>query len=108
MAGTATGRSDRPVLDESESSAGAHSLDSAEIANLCYVSDASPGISRRRRGKHFSYLTPDGKPLQQQAELERIKALKIPPAWKEVWICPQPQGHLQATGRDSKGRKQYR
>lgn len=82
--------------------------EAAEAAGLRYVTDASPGIRRRRRGKHFSYLSPEGKVIQNAAELERIKALKIPPAWKDVWICPSKQGHLQATGRDSKGRKQYR
>lgn len=94
--------------DEGETCAAEDPAEAAEVAGLRYVSDMSPGIRRRRRGKHFSYLAPDGKLIQNATELERIKALKIPPAWKDVWICPSKQGHLQATGRDSKGRKQYR
>ncbi len=81
---------------------------SAEAAGLRYVSDTGPGITRRRAGKHFSYLGIDGVPIRDRVELERIKGLGIPPAWTDVWICPDPRGHLQATGRDAKGRKQYR
>lgn len=80
---------------------------SAEAAGLVYVSDAEPGITRRRRGTGFSYHYPDGS-LVTGAERERIEALAIPPAWEDVWICPLPEGHLQATGRDDAGRKQYR
>lgn len=80
----------------------------AKAAGLRYVSDSRPGIARKRVGKSFRYLDPDGKPLRDADTLARIRSLVIPPAWNEVWICPQPLGHLQATGRDARGRKQYR
>ncbi len=67
-----------------------------------------PGIARRRCGRGFTYLRPNGKRVQDQGERARINALAIPPAYTDVWICPLVQGHLQATGRDAKGRKQYR
>lgn len=73
-----------------------------------YVSDALPGISRVRRGKGFRYITPDGKTLRDKETLARIRRLVIPPAWTQVWICPHPEGHIQAIGRDQRGRKQYR
>jgi len=79
----------------------------AEEAGLVYVSDAMPGIRRSRSGSSFRYRGPDGRPVSATAR-RRIAALAIPPAWGDVWICPSPQGHLQATGRDAKGRKQYR
>ena len=79
----------------------------AEEAGLRYVSDAEPGIRRRRRGRGFSYRNPDGGPVSD-AQRARIEALAIPPAWQDVWICPRGNGHLQATGRDARGRKQYR
>ncbi len=75
---------------------------------LVYVTDTSPGIVRRRRGKGFSYHGPAGQPVRDSAELDRIRRLAIPPAYTQVWICPLPDGHLQATGRDARGRKQYR
>ncbi len=81
---------------------------SARAAGLRYVRDDQPGIQRKRSGKHFRYIRPDGKPVRDADELRRIRSLAIPPAWTHVWICPIPNGHLQATGRDSKGRKQYR
>jgi DNA topoisomerase-1 len=80
----------------------------ARHAGLRYTSDASPGISRRRAGKSFVYLGADGKRLHDRTTLGRIKRLAIPPAWEKVWISPHPMGHLQATGRDARGRKQYR
>lgn len=80
----------------------------ARQARLKYVSDSMPGLTRRRRGKGFEFLDEDGKPLTSEADRARIEALVLPPAWGEVWICPFPNGHLQATGRDEKGRKQYR
>jgi len=83
-------------------------LDSAEAAGLRYVSDGSPGIHRRRAGRGFSYVGPDGRLVRDRAVLERIRRLAIPPAYTDVWICPIPNGHLQATGRDARGRKQYR
>jgi DNA topoisomerase-1 len=75
---------------------------------LSYVTDDAPGIRRVRRGASFSYHLPDGRPLKDAAQLARIRKLAIPPAYTDVWICPSPQGHLQATGRDARGRKQYR
>jgi DNA topoisomerase-1 len=80
----------------------------AKAAHLRYVSDDIPGIQRKRVGKGFAYFDSDGKRINEMDELDRINTLAIPPAWTEVWICPYPNGHLQATGRDAKGRKQYR
>lgn len=80
----------------------------AKSAGLRYVSDTTPGIRRKRAGKHFSYIGLDGKPIHDQAVVQRIRSLGIPPAWTNVWICPKPNGHIQATGRDARGRKQYR
>ncbi|ARJ69558.1 DNA topoisomerase IB [Paracoccus contaminans] len=82
--------------------------DAAESAGLVYVSDAEPGITRRRAGKGFSYRGLDGRPVKDKETLARIRSLAIPPAYADVWICPDPNGHIQATGRDAKGRKQYR
>jgi DNA topoisomerase I len=82
--------------------------DAAESAGLLYVTDERPGIERRRAGDDFSYFKPNGEPLRDEATLERIRKLAIPPAWTGVWICPKPNGHLQATGRDARGRKQYK
>ena len=81
---------------------------SAKAAGLRYVTDRGPGIARRHTGARIDYIGPDGAPLTDRTELSRIKALAIPPAWRDVWICPSPNGHIQATGRDAKGRKQYR
>jgi DNA topoisomerase-1 len=81
---------------------------SARAAGLRYVTDAAPGIARKRRGSGFSFILPDGRPLRQADTLARIRKLAIPPAWERVWICPRDDGHLQATGRDARGRKQYR
>lgn len=82
--------------------------EAALAAGLRYVSDQSPGISRRRNGVNFSYDDKEGKPLRDPAELKRIRSLAIPPAWQRVWICPRSNGHLQATGVDARGRKQYK
>jgi DNA topoisomerase I len=82
--------------------------DAAESAGLRYVSDERPGIRRKKVGTGFSYVRADGSRLMERGALKRIKALAIPPAWTDVWICPFPDGHIQATGRDAKGRKQYR
>lgn len=90
-------------LPESEASA-AH----ARAAGLVYVSDRDPGIRRLRRGRRFAYVRADGKPIKDKTRLEHIAKLAIPPAYNDVWICPDPRGHLQATGRDERGRKQYR
>ena len=75
---------------------------------LVYTTDAQPGISRLRRGKGFAYRRANGAPLRDDAQLARIRSLAIPPAYRDVWICPRPDGHLQATGFDARGRKQYR
>jgi DNA topoisomerase-1 len=82
--------------------------ESAKAAGLRYTTDTGPGMRRIRRGRAFTYVDADGKPIRAAAELARIRALVIPPAWVDVWICPDPRGHLQATGRDARGRKQYR
>ena len=82
--------------------------EAAASAGLRYVSDDRPGIRRKRSGKGFSYVRPDGTRLSEGGGLARIKALAVPPAWTDVWISPFADGHLQATGRDAKGRKQYR
>jgi DNA topoisomerase-1 len=81
---------------------------SAKAAGLRYVTDVSPGIRRKGAGKGFTYLDADGRPIRDPQELQRLKSLGIPPAWTKIWICPLPQGHLQATGYDARGRKQYR
>jgi DNA topoisomerase-1 len=80
----------------------------AKAARLRYVTDEKAGISREKYRESFRYLDADGKQINDEDELERIQALGIPPAWTDVWICPYPNGHIQATGRDAKGRKQYR
>ncbi|HTO96253.1 MAG TPA: hypothetical protein VMK66_04335, partial [Myxococcales bacterium] len=77
-------------------------------AGLQYVTDGVAGIRRKRAGKGWTFFSPDGAPIHDRAERERIKALVIPPAWTSVWICPDPRGHIQATARDARGRKQYR
>ncbi len=83
-------------------------VESAQAAGLRYVSDIMPGIRRKKAGSGFSYVNPEGKTIKDAAELARIRSLAIPPAYVDVWICPQPTGHIQATGRDARGRKQYR
>ncbi|MEV4169876.1 DNA topoisomerase IB [Nonomuraea sp. NPDC049709] len=77
-------------------------------ADLRPSDQSEPGIARRRRGRGFSYTGPDGRPVRDPATLARIKALAIPPAWQDVWICTSPDGHLQAVGTDTAGRRQYR
>jgi DNA topoisomerase-1 len=77
-------------------------------AGLFYSSDARPGIARVRKGKAFAYRDPQGGWIRDKLQIERIRKLAIPPAYRDVWICPSPNGHLQATGRDARGRKQYR
>ncbi len=81
---------------------------SAEEAGLRYVHDTRPGITRHGAGKGFFYRSAKGEKITDERTLERIKSLAIPPAWTDVWICPSPNGHLQATGRDARNRKQYR
>jgi DNA topoisomerase-1 len=79
----------------------------AEAADLTYTLDDCPGYTRRRRGKGFSYIDPTGQVVRNAALRRRFETLAIPPAWRDVWICPDPNGHLQATGRDDQERKQY-
>lgn len=81
---------------------------SARSAGLHYATDSKPGISRRRRGSGFVYLDAKGRFIRDRRLIGRIRHLAIPPAWRKVWICPSQTGHLQATGLDAKGRKQYR
>src|SRR6202171_5657909 len=82
--------------------------EAAQEAGLVYASDFEPGIRRVRKGRGFVYLDPHGKRVTDPDTLDRISNLVIPPAWKDVWICTRPRGHLQATGRDARGRKQNR
>jgi DNA topoisomerase I len=80
----------------------------AKAAGLRYVSDGMPGIRRERRGSGFVFIAADGRRIDDADAIRRIRSLVIPPAWRDVWICAFPQGHIQATARDAKGRKQYR
>ena len=95
-------------LEPTLTGAAAESLHMAVEAGLIYVSDVQPGFRRRRIGKTFRYLTPDNRRLSVAKELQRIASLAVPPAYRDVWICMDARGHLQATGRDARGRKQYR
>ena len=83
-------------------------IEAAQAAGLRYVSDTTPGIRRKRAGTGFSYVGPEGKTVKDAALLARIRSLAIPPAYTDVWICSSHTGHIQATGRDARGRKQYR
>ncbi len=83
-------------------------LVAARTAGLRYVSDADPGLRRRKKGKGFVYTDASGRLVRDESTLARIRRLAVPPAWTDVWICPSPDGHIQATGRDARGRKQYR
>jgi len=80
----------------------------ARATGLRYATDTRPGLTRHRAGRGFTYRDAKGKTIRDRATLDRIRAIVIPPAWTDVWICPWPNGHLQATGRDARGRKQYR
>ena len=83
-------------------------MGSAAAAGLRYVTDAMPGIRRQRHGRGFTYTDPDGQVIRSREMIDRFRALVIPPAWTDVWICPHDDGHLQVTARDGRGRKQYR
>ena len=96
------------TLAENPQDAVAEAVEMATAAGLIYVSDADPGIRRIREGEQFVYIGPDQRRVSQARELERIARLAIPPAYEDVWICVHPRGHLQATGRDARRRKQYR
>ena len=80
----------------------------ARLAGLLYVTDEMPGVRRQARGRGFAYYDPDGKLIRDSGELVRFRSIGVPPAWTDVWICPLPEGHVQATGRDARRRKQYR
>jgi DNA topoisomerase-1 len=80
----------------------------AEEAGLRYVSDDRPGYTREPKGDDFEYFDTDGKPIHDETRILRIRRIAIPPVYKDVWICPSPNGHIQATARDARGRKQYR
>jgi DNA topoisomerase I len=82
--------------------------EAAQEAGLTYVSDEDRGLARERHGDGFRYLKPNGDPVTDEATLDRVRRLAIPPAWTDVWICTKANGHLQATGRDARGRKQYK
>lgn len=86
----------------------AHNAVIAEAAGLVYIQEDDPGIRREKAGTGFDYVYPDGKPVKDASVIDRIRHLAIPPAYKDVWICTEPNGHIQATGRDERGRKQYR
>jgi DNA topoisomerase-1 len=88
--------------------ASANPVESAKAAGLRYVTDEIPGFSRRKTGKGFAYISREKRVIRDPEEIRRIESLAIPPAWRDVWICPFANGHLQATGRDAKGRKQHR
>ncbi len=117
MSGTAPA-SPRPLAKPAQTSASRptppsitpapEALAAAKEAGLRYVTDDTPGISRVGAGKAVSYRFPDGRPVKDPETLARVKRLAIPPAWTDVWICPLANGHIQATGRDARGRKQYR
>lgn len=96
---------DRPSSASTESDVAPHP---AEEASLVHVSDDDPGIRRRKTSYGFRYIRPDGSTVKDDRALDRIRSLAIPPAWTDVWISPKARGHIQATGRDQKGRKQYR
>src|SRR6202041_688132 len=93
---------------DSSTAIAAEAAQMAIEAGLRYVSCKEPGIRRMRAGSGFYYLTPENRRLTSANELKRIVSLAVPPAYKDVWICVNPRGHLQATGQDARGRKQYR
>jgi DNA topoisomerase IB len=98
----------RSEKEQTPSDAAAVAAEMAVAAGLVYVSDSEPGIRRKRTSESFSYIKPDNRPLRDPKEIARISKLAIPPAYENVWICVNPRGHLQATGCDARGRKQYR
>src|ERR1019366_3417163 len=100
---------DRPTADvRARSAALASAMAEASVPALAYVTTQEPGITRRRAGRGFTYRTADGQRVVDAAIIARIRALAIPPAWRNVWICARPEGHIQAIGFDARGRKQYR
>ena len=105
--GADTGGPKRVRNENGSKVASDESATAAEEAGLRYVSDDRPGYGRRTKGKGFEYLDSEGKRIRDEQRLLRIRRLAIPPAWTDVWICPSPNGHIQATGRDARRRKQY-
>src|SRR5213075_456949 len=99
-------RAEKKKIDEIEIAP--DPVEVAEEAGLRYVSDESPGYTRKAKGDDFEYFDTEGKKIRDEKRLLRIKRIGIPPAYTDVWICPSPNGHIQATGRDARGRKQYR
>ena len=96
------------MLLPTQDATSADTKDAAEAIGLVYVTDEKPGIRRQKRGKGYAYLDVNARKITHAATLSRISSLAIPPAYTDVWICPESNGHIQATGRDAKGRKQYR
>src|SRR3546814_996117 len=110
LRGVPGGRNDRTAMDAALTDTCGPAPDGPAVAReagLRYVGDDGPGISRRKAGKGFSYRGPDGARIAERETLARIRSLAVPPAWTDVWICPHPRGHVQATGRDARRRKQY-
>ena len=99
-------RDEKKKIDEIELAP--NPVEVAEDAGLRYVTDDQPGYTRKRKGDDFEYFDTDGKRIRDETRLLRLRRLAIPPAYTDVWICPMPNGHIQATGRDARGRKQYR
>jgi DNA topoisomerase-1 len=99
-------RAEKKKIDEIEIAP--DPVEVAEEAGLRYVSDDQPGYTRKRKGDDFEYFDTEGKRIRDETRLLRVKRIGIPPAYKDVWICPSANGHIQATGRDARGRKQYR
>jgi DNA topoisomerase-1 len=93
----------RPTSSDSKD----HPQRAAKAAGLRYVEDSEPGLTRLKHGRDFEYVAQNGRPVRDRKTLDRVRSLAIPPAWTDVWICASPSGHLQATGRDIRGRKQY-
>lgn len=98
----------RGTVDRAAAEPSPEAIRAARAEGLRYVTDCEPGIRRIKSGSGFKYVDPEGRPVRDRELLARIRSLAIPPAYKDVWICLSAQGHLQATGRDARGRKQYR
>ncbi|MFL5679730.1 MAG: DNA topoisomerase IB [Chloroflexota bacterium] len=107
-AAAATAKSAAASVERGDADAKEDPREVARQAGLRYSSDGDTGIRRQRRGKGFTYIDAEGRTVTDAATLDRIRALAIPPAWTDVWICRWPNGHIQATGRDARGRKQHR
>lgn len=105
--GTATDKSELVLPDGLSDDLEMDPEESAERAGLTYVSDSDPGINRKKWGRGFTYIDASGSHVQDESVRERIEGLVIPPGWSDVWICADAKGHIQATGRDAEGRKQY-